>query len=609
MDAFDAEEVRKLIWEKLHLENVALSDYGRVVAAVLRGAVEASESLEVKAAGELLGFGLVTREVIANFLARKRPKWVPEEPWQRKTKTARYYTALVAAGRPDAAVETARNLQPRWVSAMARALFEYLDRHRGRALEAIDDLNLLDGLSESDASIVSVDAEGEGLTKESHRLVKTLPRYIHRREIEAEFDELVCDGAKLIALVGFPGMGKTFLAQFLAGEAAPLIELKDGRLNSVQVQAVAEAWLPGDHVVTDENARTIFAKLLMAPSSTGFLVLDNLQSTDELKDFVPPNTTTVVIATSRTSGKKSPSWCQEIRVGRMTLNESTELVKRIAPSLAGADGGYLVASLHCYPLALSVACGMVIATGVEVEDLCRSLRANPGAVETTAEEQLGVLLGQTVDELRRCSPESLDLLAYIVSEGFLPSLPYGGTIAMRDLQCLAYVLYGYDRAPERYAAAMFELRRRFLVDFVVHGLYVEIYRLVGLEDEAARLRKDSPRLWVACHSFLAHALLNLLGPEIEHLSALLPQLDKHLLDRAKQLTTERELLWVLEAFQRIYRPKSAFARSSVEQARMSLLKAVPHVTLRQFETFLEVNARLGLGEVDQAGWGTSLDSE
>jgi hypothetical protein len=52
------------------------------------------------------------------------------------------------------------------------------------------------------------------------------PRYVPRQSLHEAFEQLVASGARLIALVGLPGMGKSWLARELAGIDSPRIRVE-----------------------------------------------------------------------------------------------------------------------------------------------------------------------------------------------------------------------------------------------------------------------------------------------------------------------------------------------------------------------------------------------
>lgn len=234
--------------------------------------------------------------------------------------------------------------------------------------------------------------------------------YIRRPKLEAEFCRLVNSGAKLIAICGFPGMGKTSLARVVTN-GAPLIGFKDGKPIVSDIQSALVNCGLGDYVVTEENAVALLVKLMYVESDSQFIVLDNLQRAGELRGLVPSDVRRTVVATCRELDDATPSWCRELQIDVMELEEAVCLVNRHAPSLNDLDAIGLACELDSYPLMIEVACGRLNCTGVEVQDLCASLRRVPGGVKTKAGEKLRVLLADVISSLRDDDPLAVQFLA------------------------------------------------------------------------------------------------------------------------------------------------------------------------------------------------------
>ena len=202
---------------------------------------------------------------------------------------------------------------------------------------------------------------------------------------------MVEGGIKLIALVGFPGMGKTSLAQALTA-GSPFIEFADGKPNVLHVQAALESHGLGQYLVTEQNAPTMLAKLMCIKDGPRFVVLDNFQSTTQLRSIVPPNTAATIVATCRETGDCAPSWCHNILVEVMEPDESVQFAKLLAPSLRDEDAIFLTETLGHYALIIELACGHIRRTGIDVQALCRSLQITHDDIKTKAGEQGHVMI-------------------------------------------------------------------------------------------------------------------------------------------------------------------------------------------------------------------------
>jgi hypothetical protein len=117
------------------------AEQGKLIEAILRAAVKRyggstyPDRAKVVAAGELLGFKIVSDDVIRTYL-QPRPEWLDDDDidvW-RASRSFRLFVALVADGRPELTRRAAQNRQSQvWAPTMVDALKNYLDEHLAEA--------------------------------------------------------------------------------------------------------------------------------------------------------------------------------------------------------------------------------------------------------------------------------------------------------------------------------------------------------------------------------------------------------------------------------------------------------------------------------------------
>lgn len=249
-------------------------------------------------------------------------------------------------------------------------------------------------------------------------LEQPIEGYIHRPSIEQQISDLIKNGARLVALVGFAGMGKTSVAHAVSA-GCPFIEFHGGQPLSIHLHGAIRNFYPELATMTGDPM-ALLAAILYAKQRAPLVVLDNLQSTDELRSLVPRDTSAVVLATCRESGSNPPPWCNEIAVDVMTGNEAVQLVEALVPGLPRKSAEYVAVTLDRYPLAIEVACRLAQETSLSVTELCRDLASSPDDIAASTNDKLRDILTRSVESLIEDHPLSVLLLAYLASnaEGF-----------------------------------------------------------------------------------------------------------------------------------------------------------------------------------------------
>jgi hypothetical protein len=114
------------------------------------------------------------------------------------------------------------------------------------------------------------------------------------------------------------------------------------------------------------------------PSSRWLLVFDNAEHPDDVQPFFPAGELGKIMVTSR-----NPEWVEvasPIQVDVFSREESIQLLRRRAPTLAESDAERLAAALGDLPLAVELAAAWVAETGMATDDYLRLLDAGRPAL-------------------------------------------------------------------------------------------------------------------------------------------------------------------------------------------------------------------------------------
>lgn len=253
------------------------------------------------------------------------------------------------------------------------------------------------------------------------------PRYVPRQPLHEAFEQLVASGAQLIALVGLPGMGKTWLArhivQYEDDREVPRVRSFRGNLLTRDVSAVL-AQFPevAKHIVAN-TPEDYLAALLSSPEGPPLLILDNLESADELAGLLPANLNAVVLATCRHRGVNPPDSCKFIEVGPMLPHEAMAMIMRRISALSEDTVVRLATTLGGYPLAIDYACSLLEHSDISPHALCDYLAINAKDTATSLLTEEGgtlwAVLRRTVDIIRE-DPLAYSLLECITCHGSWP---------------------------------------------------------------------------------------------------------------------------------------------------------------------------------------------
>ncbi len=259
--------------------------------------------------------------------------------------------------------------------------------------------------------------------------------YEHRDEYERHFKQLVNDGAKLIALVGQPGMGKTWLADSLmrqyqpTGSNAAWITMEpDGSPSLGDLYPALKACgLPISSLATGDPLFHLHRLIRDEEHAPRFVVLDNVEDTAVLNSLLPPETQSIVVVTTRLK-TRPPDQCLILDIGPMIDNEARGLVRRLLPDLHGDEVDRLIRVMHGFPLVIVFACRLIARKRLSVPEFCDDLMQNPPAVLSRvpvgSTENLVSVLADIVDLLEDENEAAFDLLECAVLAGTLSKVPH-----------------------------------------------------------------------------------------------------------------------------------------------------------------------------------------
>lgn len=163
-------------------------------------------------------------------------------------------------------------------------------------------------------------------------------------------------------------MGKTSLARFCAATcseaAVPEIRIEAGQIWTQSLRAALAACGLETPASLAGNETECLAELLCGPNHPEFVLLDNLENSDQLARLVPPATRSRVIATGRVRGELSLGECRFITVGRMDDREAERMIRGRLPRLSRRQVADLDAELEGYPLVIRYACKLLREHGV-----------------------------------------------------------------------------------------------------------------------------------------------------------------------------------------------------------------------------------------------------
>lgn len=144
-----------------------------------------------------------------------------------------------------------------------------------------------------------------------------------------------------------------------------------------------------------------------------FVVLDNLESADQLHPYLPRQTDSCVVATCRVKGHAPPEDCVFIEVEKMLTHEAIAMATGKNASLSAADLNKITSAFDGYPLVINYVSAFVARTRLSVSDVCEEIKSDPldNAFRINTKE------GRSLLAVLRCIVQQVkksDDLAYLI---------------------------------------------------------------------------------------------------------------------------------------------------------------------------------------------------
>lgn len=244
-------------------------------------------------------------------------------------------------------------------------------------------------------------------------------RYAVRTEIHAQFKAAMKAGAKCILLAGPAGMEKTRLAAEIPKEYACTDEIlhlraDTGESLSFDVLAAMHKYGLVSRIPSTNSVNHCMAELLASPQGPSFTIIDNVESPSQLLNVVPSSLHSTVIATCRTSTRLPDEW-SVINVGRMTEDESCDMIAKVLPHLHRHEVRDLAAQLHGYALVTKYVCLLLEHGHLSATDFIREFGRSRSRfltkVPSGREELLGDVLKRVREQVRHRSTDADFLLS------------------------------------------------------------------------------------------------------------------------------------------------------------------------------------------------------
>lgn len=427
---------------------VSLSDRPRgnvsILARILREIIRGSTDCDVHAAGEFIG---IRDEQFSD------PTWT-----DRQYKLTPLNMRLARGGlrlkRPLVSIKRIREHVPRCIDALLGEL-------GAKLLDNIELTHISDSITRRLAPdpirtgpTLPVVARPNGIDQiREESLISRVHishEYIHRPELEVKLASLIDENCKTIVLTGLPGMGKACLVeatlQSIASNESEVCEIRmeAGEIHFRDLQAAIVTRgieLPAMVMLDPLERLTLLVKSQQAPR---FVVLYDIESTDELHRLLPRTARSTIIATCRRIGSHHPEWWRVIEVPRLSSAEARAMIQGLLPSLSEREVSCLDACLQGYPLVIWYAAHLIDQNNVPVQEFCADLVSDGaeiiGCIPIGVDENLTLIISQIIEYLEVRDPLTLDILRLA---------SFGGAIGLPLALLAHYDWRGADKLPSK----------------------------------------------------------------------------------------------------------------------------------------------------------------
>jgi hypothetical protein len=234
----------------------------------------------------------------------------------------------------------------------------------------------------------------ESGSEHTARNPKASTGYIRREDYHSQFNQLIATGIKLIILAGFPGTGKSWLADALTSEHStpnadvPVITLANGKFAPETVQeALAIAHISVDTKDLWEHPERYLVDLLCGEKAPQFVILE-CNDVRETTNRLPARLKSVVVITCRVMHQLARTHA-EIDVDHMERPESITLIQSRLPRISKDDADALAEALYDHPLLMRYSCGLLLGRELNVVQFCSAISSDVASLAGKADTDEG----------------------------------------------------------------------------------------------------------------------------------------------------------------------------------------------------------------------------
>ena len=161
--------------------------------------------------------------------------------------------------------------------------------------------------------------------------------YVERPELRTQFGAAVQADNGFILLYGEGGTGKTRAAIGLTRDLDCVVvrASQSELLHDDMAQALEDRGLSGSG--DDGSVRRSFRRLLKGDRAPAYVVIDDIQSEQELRLYIPPEVRSMVIITSRLKMLPELPNVAFVKIGSLSEDQSLQLLGRFLPTASPTD--------------------------------------------------------------------------------------------------------------------------------------------------------------------------------------------------------------------------------------------------------------------------------